>query len=82
MIDQTFYKVFDFYHYFTQRNVNGQFKNNLCKKAKHTREHPTQGRGATFITTEMAVALKRHIIRVRRVIRLMIRPQIGNMELF
>ena len=29
--------------------------NNLCAQAKHTRERPTQGRGATFITTEMAV---------------------------
>ena len=25
------------------------------KKQKQTRERPTQGRGATFITTEMAV---------------------------
>ena len=59
MIDQTFYKVFHFYDYFTHRNVNGQFKNNLCEKAKHTRERPTQGRGATFVTTEMAVALEK-----------------------
>ena len=33
---------------------------------------PTQGRGATFIITEMAVFTRR-IISVRRVIRLMIR---------
>ena len=32
-----------------------EMSNNLCEKAKHTRERPTQGRGATFITTEMAV---------------------------
>ena len=55
MIDQTFYKVFHFQYYFTHRNVNSQFKNVLCEKAKHTRERPTQGRDATFITTEMAV---------------------------
>ena len=35
--------------------MNSQFKDNLCEKAKHTRERPNQGRGATFITTEMAV---------------------------
>ena len=52
--------------------MNSQFKDNLCEKAKHTRERPNQGRGATFITTEMAVfTLLRRIIRVRRVIRLM-----------
>ena len=37
------------------RNSNSQFKNNLCEKAKHTRERVTQGRGVTFIITEMAV---------------------------
>ena len=31
--------------------------NNLCEKAKHTRERPTQDWGSTFVTTEMAVAL-------------------------
>ena len=35
--------------------MNSQFKNNLCEKAKYTRERLSQGRGATFITTEMAV---------------------------
>ena len=55
MIDHAFYKVFHFLNYYTHKNVNSQFKNNLCEKAKHTRERPTQGQGATFITTEMAV---------------------------
>ena len=32
-----------------------EMSNNLCEKAKHTRERPNQGRGATLITTEMAV---------------------------
>ena len=41
--------------YFTHKNVNSQLKNNLFEKAKYTRERLTQGRGATFITTEMAV---------------------------
>ena len=27
----------------------------MCEKAKATHKRPTQGRGATFITTEMAV---------------------------
>ena len=55
MIDYTFYKVFHFLYYFTHRNVNSQFKNNLREKAKHTRERPTEDRHATFIATEMAV---------------------------
>ena len=54
-MDHTFNKVFHFLYYFTHINVNSQFKNNLCEKAKHTRARPTQGLGATFITTEMAV---------------------------
>ena len=29
----------------TYRNVNSQFKNNLCEKAKHTRERPTHRPG-------------------------------------
>ena len=55
MIDHTFYKVFHFLYYFTHRNVNRQFKNNLCEKAKADTQTPNQGRGATFIITEMAV---------------------------
>ena len=47
------------------------------KKQKQTLERPTQGRGATFIITEMAVFTPlRRIICVRRVIRLMIRVRI------
>ena len=34
MIDRTFFKVFHFAYYFTHRNANSQFKNNLCEKAK------------------------------------------------
>ena len=45
----------------------------FVKKQKQTRERPTQGRGATFIITEMAVSHQGRIVRVRRVIRLMIR---------
>ena len=46
----------------------------FVKKQKRTRKRPTQGWGATFIITEMAVfTLETLIIRVRRVIRLMIR---------
>ena len=46
----------------------------FVKKQKQTRKRPTQGRGATFIITEMAVfTLETPIIRVRWVIRLMIR---------
>ena len=49
----------------------------FVKKQKQTRERPTQGRGATFIITEMAVFTPlRRIICVRRVIRLMIRVRI------
>ena len=55
MIDHTFYKVFHFYYYFTHRNVHSQFKNNLCERAKADTGTPNQGRGATFIITEMAV---------------------------
>ena len=45
----------------------------FVKKQERTRKRPTQGRGATFILTEMAVfTLDTRIIRVRRVIRLMI----------
>ena len=45
----------------------------FVKKQKRTRKRPTQGRGATFILTEMAVfTLDTRIIRLRRVIRLMI----------
>ena len=52
----------------------------FVKKQKRTRKRPTQGRGATFIITEMAgFTLETRIIRVRRVIRLMIRVrEIGN----
>ena len=42
LIDHTFFKVLHFQYYFTHRNVNSQFKNNLCEKV-------------TFITTEMSV---------------------------
>ena len=46
----------------------------FVKKQKQTREGPTQGRGATFIITEMAVfTLEEDYSRVRRVIRLIIR---------
>ena len=45
----------------------------FVKKQERTRKRPTQGRGATFILTEMAVfTVDTRIIRVRRVIRLMI----------
>ena len=40
---------------FTHRSVNIQFKNTLCEKAKADTRMPNQGRGATFIITEMAV---------------------------
>ena len=45
-------------HYFTHRNVNSQFKNNLCEKAKADTRTPNsrqEGGGGTFIITEMAV---------------------------
>ena len=45
----------------------------FVKKQKQTRERPTQGRGATFIITEMAVFTLEKDYRVRWVIRLMIR---------
>ena len=45
----------------------------FVKKQKQTRERPTEGWGATFIITEMAVSDQRRIVRARRVIRLMIR---------
>ena len=40
---------------FTHRSVKIQFKNTLCEKAKADTRMPNQGRGATFIITEMAV---------------------------
>ena len=36
-MDHTIYKGFHFKYYFTHRNVNSQFKNYLCKKAKADR---------------------------------------------
>ena len=46
----------------------------FVKKQKQKRERRTQGRGATFIITEMAVfTLEEDYSRVRRVIRLIIR---------
>ena len=44
----------------------------LVKNQKRTHKRPTQGPGATFIITDMAVFTRR-IICVRRVICLMIR---------
>ena len=44
----------------------------LCEKSKADMQTPTQGGGATFIITDMAVFTRR-IICVRRVICLMIR---------
>ena len=35
--------------------MSRQFKNNLYEKAKADTQTPSQGRGATFIITEMAV---------------------------
>ena len=55
MIDHTFYKVFLFEYNFTHRNVNSQFKNNLCEKEKADKQTPNSRPGATFIITEMAV---------------------------
>ena len=37
------------------KTVDSQFKNNLCEKAKADTRTPNQGRGATFIITELAV---------------------------
>ena len=59
MIDHTIYKVFHFSYYFTHRNVNSQFQNNLGEKAKTDKRTPNSrhgkgGRGI-FIITEMAV---------------------------
>ena len=44
----------------------------FVKKQKQTRKRPTQGRGATFIITEMAFFARviRLLIRVRQVILL------------
>ena len=54
-MDHTIYKVFHFSYYFTHRNVNSQFKNNLCEKAKADTRTPNSRHGGTFIITEMAV---------------------------
>ena len=56
MIDRTFYKVVHFYYHFTHRNVNSQFKNNLCEKGKADTRTPISRTGArhSFIT-EMEV---------------------------
>ena len=36
-------------HYFTHRNVNSQFKNNLCEKAKTDMRTPNSRQGGIFI---------------------------------
>ena len=49
MIDHTSYKAFHFLDYFTHRNVNSQFKTNLCEKAKADTLTPDSRQGGTFI---------------------------------
>ena len=43
-INHTIYKVFYFKYYFTHRNVNSQFKNNLCEKGKVDTRTPRDSR--------------------------------------
>ena len=62
-MDHTFYRVFHFYrsHLLTSNIILliemsiVSLKIIFVKKQKQTRERPTQGRGATFIITGMAV---------------------------
>ena len=54
-MDHTFYKVLHFWYYLRIEMSIVNLKIIFVKKQKQTRERPTQGRGATFIITEMAV---------------------------
>ena len=54
-MDHAFYKVLHFWYYLRIEMSIVNLKIIFVKKQKQTRERPTQGRGATFIITEMAV---------------------------
>ena len=59
-MDYTFYKVFHLQYYFAHRNVNSQFKNSLCQKAKADTRTLNSRPGARhwFITEKAVVTLE------------------------